>query len=131
LFESHRHAELGEAVGEVGGAVEGIDVPAELGVEAVAGAFFAEDTVLGKDFAEARADELLAGAIGDGDEVGVALVLGLDALREELGEARAGFAGDESGLRGPGKLGRGGLAHEAAPTPVARGVRRWPASEMV
>jgi len=101
LLETQRDAEVGESVGEVGGAVEWIDVPAIFAFEAVARTFLAIDSVGGECFAEARADQFLGGAIGDGHQIHVALVFGFDALDEKLLETRAGFTRDRGSLRNP------------------------------
>ena len=53
LLAAEDDAEHGKAVREVGGAVERVDVPAELAVEAFAGSLFAVDAVVGKRRAEA------------------------------------------------------------------------------
>jgi hypothetical protein len=84
-------------VREIRRAVERIDVPAELGVEIGAGSLFAVDAVRGKGGGEARDDELFAGAVGFGDEVNVALVLGADASMVEGAEKLAGLARDGLG----------------------------------
>ena len=81
-------------MGEVGGAVERIDVPAELAVEALAGSLFAVDAVLGKGRAQPAADESFAGAVGFGDQVDVALVLGAHATVVEVAQQGSGLAGD-------------------------------------
>ena len=70
-------------------------------VEAFAGSLFAVDAVVGKGLAETRADQLLDGAVGHGDQVDVALVLGFDALGQKFAQARAGLAGDRGGRAEP------------------------------
>ncbi len=88
---------------EVGGAVERIDVPAKLAVEAFAGSLFAVDAVFGERRAEALADKSFAGAVGFGDEVDVAFVLGAHAAMIEVAQQSAGLARD--GFRGGKKFG--------------------------
>jgi len=92
VFETHGDAKLREVVGEVGGAVERVDVPAVFSLHAVASSFFAIDAVIGKCFGEALANQLFGGAVGDGDQVDVAFVLGDYALREKFAQAGACFA---------------------------------------
>ncbi len=94
VFEAQGDAEMREAVGEVGGSVERIDVPAKLAGHALAGSLFTVDAVLGEGFGQARADEFFDGAVGHGDQIDVAFILGFDALGKELAEARARFTGN-------------------------------------
>ena len=101
MLKAHGDAELRRGVGEVGGAVERVDVPAVFGVEALAGTFFAEDAVGREDLGEAGADEGFAGAVCDCDQIGVALVLGFNTLGVKIAEDGSGFAGDQPGFRGP------------------------------
>ena len=117
LFEAHRDAKYRVAMGEVCGAVERVDVPAVFVVDAVAGALFAVDAVLGKLRVEALDYEALAGAIGFGDEVDFALVLGGYGAVVEIAHQSAGFERDGRGGTGErqinvkGKNGR----HQACP----------------
>ena len=104
LLKTHGDAELRHAVGEVGGAVERIDIPAELPLHAFAGSLFAVDAVVGPGLGDARADELLNGPIGDGDQVDVALVLRLHAGGQKFAQARSGLARDLRGAGNPDKL---------------------------
>jgi hypothetical protein len=96
MLEAHGDAENREAVGEVGGAVERIDVPAVGLVESRAGALFAVDAVLGEGGGEAVEDELFAGAVGLGNEIDIGFVFGSHAACVEVAEQCAGFEGDGS-----------------------------------
>jgi len=84
-------------VGEVGGAVEGVDIPAEFAGIIAQAAFFAEDGVGGEVVAEALDDELFAGAVGLGDEIVIAFQVERNAAFEVVRQQGARFAGD---LRG-------------------------------
>src|SRR5712692_11106134 len=69
LREGKGDAEAGIAVGEIGGAVERIHVPAELGGRFLASAFFGGNGVFRKIFDKARDDELFGAFVGLGDKV--------------------------------------------------------------
>ena len=94
MFQPQRDVEHGEAVGEIGGAVQRIHVPAVFGGALVAAAFFGHDAVRGKVGAQALDDQLFAGAVGLGHQVEIALELEGDAALEIVGQQRAGFARD-------------------------------------
>ena len=79
---------------KVGRAVQRVDVPAVFVLEAGSGTFFAEDAVIGERGAEAIDDQGLAGAVGFGNEIDVALVLGCHALTIKLAEQGPGFTRD-------------------------------------
>ena len=98
---------------KVGRPVERIDVPAELAFHALPRSLFAVDAVLGKDLGEPSANQLLHGAVGNGDEVHIALVLGLDALCKELAQTRARLPRNRRGLAASTPSGVSG-AQEAA-----------------
>ncbi len=102
MLQPHGDAELREPVGEVGGAVQRVDVPAELAFHPLPRSLFAVDAVLGKRFTEPRANEPFHGAVGHGDQVHVALVLGLHALGKKLPQARTGLARNGRSLGNPG-----------------------------
>jgi hypothetical protein len=84
-------------MGEVGGAIEGIDEPAEFGGTLVAAALFGHYAVRGEVGAQAFDDQFLTGAIGFGDEVEIALEFEGDPAFEIVGQQRAGFARDFDG----------------------------------
>lgn len=69
VVEGHGDGEVGEAVGEVGGTVEGVDVPSEGGVGVVVGAFFADEAVGGECLLELGGDLFFGGGIVLGNEV--------------------------------------------------------------
>src|SRR6185312_7754343 len=138
MLQPHGDAEDGEGMGEVRGAVQRIDVPAVLGLEAVARAFFAEDAVAGKASADALDDQLFGGAVGFSDEVNVALVFGNNAALEEAAQQGSGFECDFRACHCPVQTGWNALAHcpsSAGGTGASarRGRRRWsrPCSVMV
>jgi hypothetical protein len=101
----HRHAvaleadgdgELGNAVEEVGGAVEGVDDPGVGGVGALdLAALLTDETVAGAGLHELGHDDLLGLAVGGGDEVGRPLHRDLQMLdlAEVALEAAAGLQG--------------------------------------
>src|SRR5271165_4614481 len=93
-FQSHRHAKYRISVGKVRGAIEGIDVPAEVAALIVESLLFAEDVVPRKLPADALADQSLGSAIRRRHQVGVALVLNLESLVEILHQERSGLASD-------------------------------------
>ena len=66
-------------MGEVGGAVERVDVPAVLRGQTVAGSLFAVNPVRRERYRETRLDERFAGAVGFCNQVDIALVLCGDA----------------------------------------------------
>src|ERR1039458_10488544 len=73
-FQSHGDAEDRVTVGEVGGAVQRIDIPAEAAAVGIARALFADDVMLVPRGAQAGDDQLLAGAVGLGDQIDAAFV---------------------------------------------------------
>ena len=74
-FQRQRHVEHRKSVREVGGAVERIDVPAIFGRSCVAAAFLGHDGVRGEVALQALDDQPLAGAVGFGHQVVLALEL--------------------------------------------------------
>ena len=92
-------------MGEVGGAVEGVDVPAVLRLHLLPGALFAEDAMVREGGAQALGDEGFTGAVGLRNDVDVAFELGRDALCVEAAKKAAGLARDLRGGYGEGKLG--------------------------
>src|SRR5690242_13236710 len=93
-LQAERHVEHRKAVREIRGAVQRVHVPAELGGAFVPSAFFGHDSVRGKMRPQPLDHEFLAGAIGFGDEVEIALQLEAHAALEEVGEQRSGLARD-------------------------------------
>ena len=82
LPASHRHRVVAVLIDEVGGAVDGVDVPHGSGRGgAHCGVFLAHDGVGGKLAQDALAQKLLRPAVPDGDQV---LVAGLAAHRVRL-----------------------------------------------
>src|SRR5690348_10278059 len=77
--QSERHVPERKAVGEVGGTVQGIYVPAKLGIHFGATALLGDDAVFREALAKTLHDQLLAGAVGGSDEVVIALQLEADA----------------------------------------------------
>jgi len=122
-------------VGEVGGAVERVHVPAVLGVEAVACAFLTKHAVAGEQLRQSRADQLFCGTVGYRDQIRLTFVLGFNAFGEELTQNRTGFARN---LRGSGRPFERCGRQPAASIPVGapgvargRGVRLCAVSVMV
>ena len=88
-------------MGEVGGAVQRIHVPAELPFQPVPRTLFAIDAMFGEDLAESLADQLLGSTIGHGDQIHIALIFGFDTLNEELFQLCPCFARNGRSLRNP------------------------------
>ena len=86
-------------MGKIRGAVKRIHVPAELLVEALAGSLFAVDAMVRKGLAEPCSEKFFDRAVGDGNEVDIALVLSLDATGQVLAQARASLPGNGRGGR--------------------------------
>ena len=74
LREADRDAKTRIAMSEIGGAVERIDVPAEVGGGFVAGAFFGGNGMVRKIFGEARNDGFFGALVGLRHEIHVAFV---------------------------------------------------------
>ena len=89
-----RNAEHRIAMGKVGRAIEGIDIPAVVGVGTAASAFFADNAVFRPAGAQALDDQLLRSAVGLGHQINVAFVLDSDVAGEVAHEKRAGLAGN-------------------------------------
>ena len=81
-------------MGEIGGAVERIHIPAVIGTGLLAAALFAHDVVLGETAAQPLDDQRFRAAVRFGDDVRGALVVDLVRTIRELREQRAGFARD-------------------------------------
>src|SRR5882724_3451177 len=114
--ESDRDAETGIAVGEIGGSVERVNVPAIFGVVVTAETFFGGDGVGGKIFGEAIDDGLLTAFVGLRDEVDVTFVFYFRRAGELFAE---NFSGFESGFDGDVEerfcvIGQSGLQRKAA-----------------
>ena len=77
---------------KIGGSIERVDVPAVFPAHAFARALFAVHSMLGKCLSEPSLDQLLDSSIGDGHQIDVALVFGLDALGKKLAELRSGLS---------------------------------------
>ncbi len=117
-------------MGEVGGAVERIDIPAKLPLHAFASSLFAVDAVVGPCLADTRADEFLNGAVGHGDEVDIALVLRFHAGGQKFAQASTSLTRDLLGARNPDEIRGCGAAHSPPPEEVSTS-RRLPDSVMV
>ncbi len=81
-------------MGEVGGSIQRIDIPAELLLHAFARSLFAVDAVVGPDFADAGSDQFLHRPVGDRHQVDIAFVLGGHAGGQKFAKTRTRFAGD-------------------------------------
>ncbi len=79
---------------EVGGAVERVDVPAIVAAGIDQALLFAENIVAGPTRFDAFPDQNLGLAVGDRDQVGIALVLDLHVLLEVSHQQGARLAGD-------------------------------------
>ena len=102
-------------MGEIGGAIQRVNVPAELGPKTLTRAFFTKDSVLRKGLTQPFADQLFAGPVSHRHQVHITLVLSLDALRKEFTQPRPGLAGNRRRLRNPYPLPRHrNAAHEEA-----------------
>jgi hypothetical protein len=95
--ERDGNAEAGIAVGEIGGSVERVDVPAIFGVVITAETLFGGDGVRGKMFREAIDDSLFTAFVGLRDEVDVTFVFYFRRARVLFAE---NFPGFESGFDG-------------------------------
>ena len=74
-------------MGKVGRTVQRIDIPAEFPIQAVARSLFAVNAVIRKRLAQSRPDQFLHRAVGDRDQINIALVFRLDTLGKELAQA--------------------------------------------
>ncbi len=108
-------------MGEVGGSVQRVHVPAEFALHPLARTLFAVDAVFGEGFAEAAADEFFHSAVGYGHQIHVALVLGLDTLGKELAQSRPRFEGDLRGYGNVNEIGRDRSLRPAAHIPAPLG----------
>ncbi len=107
LFERQRDVIHGEAVREIRGAVQWIDVPTVFGrLAGVAAAFFSDDGMGREMLLQSFNDELFGGAIGLGDQIGLALQLKADMALEEAVQQGSSFARD---LRADIEIGRQGV----------------------
>ena len=96
MFEAQRDIEEGKAVGEVGGAIEWIDIPPVCALQAGACSFLAINAVVGKLFAQPADDEFLRCPIGFGHQVYIAFILGGHAAIEVAAKKLAGLQGNHS-----------------------------------
>src|SRR5271170_5280579 len=94
IFQSHRNAEDRVAMGKVCGSVDRVDIPAVLGFHLATRALFAVDSVAGKPRVQTIHNEALAGPVGFRNQVGLALVLGLDSAFVESTDQISGFNGN-------------------------------------
>ena len=99
LLQAHRNAELRKPVGEVGGSVQRVNVPAKLAFEPLARALFAIDSVFRESLAQARTNQFFNRPVRNGYQVYVALIFGFDACDEVLAQARSRLARNLGGLR--------------------------------
>jgi len=98
VLQSQGNAEDRISVGEIGRAIERIDIPAVGATVGVARTLFADDVVIGPGGAQAGDDEPLTGAVSLGHQIDVPLVLKADAAQEKRHQKFAGFRGDGRGL---------------------------------
>jgi hypothetical protein len=81
-------------VGEVCGAIEGVDIPAVVAALVVQSLFFAQHIVPGKLLLDAFTNQRFGSAVGRCDQIGVALVFDLDVLLKIMHQQRARLAGN-------------------------------------
>src|SRR5688572_33459997 len=98
MLEPDGDAEDGKAVSEIGGAIERIHVPAEVAAGLVPRAFFADHVMPRPAGADAVDDELLGLAVGDRDQVDVALIFHQYATGEVVKQERSGLARDSGNV---------------------------------
>src|ERR1700730_14039518 len=84
-------------MGKIGGAVQRIDVPTEVGVGFVASALFGDDAVIGVKFGEAFDDAALGTLVSLGDQIGFAFVGDAGGPIEFFAKDFASFLGDFDG----------------------------------
>ncbi len=96
MFETQRNIEERKAVGEIGGAVERIDIPPVSALQAGAGSLFAIDAVIGKLLTEPADDEFFRCPVGFGHQVYVAFIFRGHAAIEVAAKQ---FAGLQSNAR--------------------------------
>ena len=75
MLQAERDIKKWEAVGEVGGAVQRVDIPAICPVQSGANSLFAKNTVLGKLLAQPLYDKFFRGPVGFGNQVDIAFIL--------------------------------------------------------
>src|SRR5215469_11506846 len=83
-------------MGEIGGAVERIDIPAIVAAGVDETLLFAKDVVAGKLTSDPLPDERLRLAVGGRHQIGFSLVLDVYIAAEKPHEQRARLAGDLS-----------------------------------
>ena len=104
MFQAQRDIEEGKAVGEIGGAVERIDIPPVSALQAGACSLFAKNAVIGKLFIQAADDEFFRSPIGFGHQVYVALIFGGHAAIEVTAKQFAGLQRDAGCSGGKTKI---------------------------
>ena len=91
MLQAERDIEKREAVGEIGGAVQRVDIPAIRTLQSGAGSFFPKDSMIGKLLAEPLPDQLFRCSIGFCNQVDVAFVLRGHAALEVAAKQFTGF----------------------------------------
>ncbi len=104
MLQAERNIEEGKAVGEIGGAVERIDIPPIGPLQAGAGSLFAINAVFGKLLAEPAYDEFFRCPIGFGHQVDIAFVFGGDTALEVATKQLAGLQRNTRCARGKTKI---------------------------
>ena len=97
-LQAQRDVEHGEAVGEIGGAVQRVDIPAVLGRAFVPAAFFGHDGVRGEVRPQPLHHQFFRGAVGFRHQVELSLEFDGYAPFEVIRQKRAGLARDFHGL---------------------------------
>ena len=109
--QSHHHAEVGDALGEIAGAVDGVNNPGVGGAGVHRAGFFGQDAELGIFGPHQVQDDLLRGQVHVGNDVGAALeadfLVGLKALPDYPAGAVGGVNADFQ--NGAAALGRGDI----------------------
>ena len=93
-LQAQRDVEHRESVGEIGGAVERIDIPPEVRRAFVSAAFFGDNAVRRKMGPQTLYHELLTRAVGFGDEIEIALQFERNPAFEVVRQQRAALARD-------------------------------------
>ena len=114
MFQAQRNIEEGKAVGEIGGAVERIDIPPVSALQAGACSLFAKNAVIGKLFTQPADDEFFRSPIGFGHQVYIAFIFRGHAAIEVAAKQFAGLQCDAGCAGGKTKIQlRGKVAQRA------------------
>ena len=96
MLQAQRNIEEREAVGEIGRAVERVDIPTVRSLKPGASSLFAKNAMIGKPLVQPAYDEFFRCPIGFGHQVHIAFVFRGDAALEV---ATQEFAGLHSNIR--------------------------------